>query len=163
MNLAAIIPLPYRLLALAALAAALLGFGWLKGAEHGQRRVDSMVSQAVREGARITAARDKVTTRVETKYLPAIARAEVITETIVKEVPVYVSPADPDLSGGFRVLHDAAALGLQLPGPAAIRDAAAVTAQDAARTVAENYGACRSDQLKLQELQEWATEQGRVK
>ena len=35
-----LIPLPYRLLALAALAAALFGYGWLKGAQHGEAKLD---------------------------------------------------------------------------------------------------------------------------
>ena len=36
-----LVPLPYRLLALAALAAALMGFGWVKGAEHGEAKLNA--------------------------------------------------------------------------------------------------------------------------
>ena len=35
-----LIPLPYRILALIALAAALMGFGWVKGAEHGEAKLN---------------------------------------------------------------------------------------------------------------------------
>jgi hypothetical protein len=38
MNLTDLIPWPYRLLAIAALAVALLGFGWVKGASHEQAK-----------------------------------------------------------------------------------------------------------------------------
>lgn len=157
-----LIPFPYRLLAYVALVAAVFGYGWLKGAEHGQAKLDAMVAKAATETIRVARARDVVTVKTETKYLPPIVRQQVVTETIVKEVPVYVSPADPDLPGGFRVLHDAAAEG-RVPNPAAIANAAAVPAQDAARAVAENYGICRADQLKLQGLQEWVAEQQKTK
>ena len=40
-----LIPWPYRLLALAALAVALIGFGWVKGAGHVQARWDAAVQQ----------------------------------------------------------------------------------------------------------------------
>jgi hypothetical protein len=156
------VPLLYRLLALAALAVALVGYGWLKGAQHGERKLDAAEAKALKEGVRIVTLRGAVTTRIETKYLPQLARTEVITETIVKEVPVYVPRTDPDLSGGFRVLHDAAAAG-RVPDPAGIADAAPVPAQDVASTVAANYGQCRQDQLKLQGLQEWVTEQLKVR
>lgn len=39
------IPWPYRLLALVLLVAALLGFGWIKGAEHVQAQWDAAVQQ----------------------------------------------------------------------------------------------------------------------
>ena len=156
------VPLWFRLLALAGLIAALFGYGWMKGAQHGERRLAAAESKALKEGVRIVTLRGAVTTRIETKYLPQIARTEVITETIVREVPVYVARTDPDLSPGFRVLHDAAAAG-RVPDPASLADAATVPAQTAAETIAANYGACRADQLRLQGLQEWVTEQGKVR
>jgi hypothetical protein len=162
MNFTALIPLPYRILAMALFAAALVGFGYVKGLARGQERIDAMVGKAATETLRIARARDKVTTVVETKYLPQAARQQVITETIIKEVPAYVPASDPDLSPGFRELHDAAAEG-RLPDPARKRDGETVAAQVAADTVAQNYGVCRADQLKLQELQDWVRQQQQVK
>jgi hypothetical protein len=156
--LLAAVPLYGRILAIVGLVLAVFGYGWTKGAEHGQAKIDAMVGKSATETIRIARARDRITSRVETKYLPGLAKIEVVTQTITKEVPVYVPFNAPALPGGFRVLHDAAAQG-QLPDPARIADAAAVPAQDAAGTVAENYGQCRADQLKLQGLQEWITEQ----
>ena len=40
-----VIPWPYRLLALAALGLALVGFGWVKGAGHVQTKWDAAVQQ----------------------------------------------------------------------------------------------------------------------
>lgn len=41
MMLTALIPAPYRILALILLALALVGFGWVKGAQHGEARLDA--------------------------------------------------------------------------------------------------------------------------
>lgn len=155
------IPLLYRIAAIAGLVLAVFGFGWLKGAEHGQVALDKLVAKQVTEGVKLARAREVITTKVETKYVPQIAKAGVITETILKEIPVYVPPNAAACAGVFRVFHDAAAQGL-VPDPARIADAAPVSAEDASATVVENYGECRADQLRLQGLQEWATEQLRL-
>lgn len=79
-----------------------------------------------------------------------------ITKEIIREVPVLVPPGTPALPGGFRVLHDAAALGV----PAATRgaDAAPAPAQDAATTIVDNYGTCRDTASQLERLQQWIRE-----
>ncbi len=73
----------------------------------------------------------------------------------MKEVPVYVSTDLPVLPAGMRVLHDAAATGRALSETpdSGGADAAPVTPQDLARTVAENYASCREDQGRLEALQ----------
>lgn len=162
MNPLALISMPYRILAVVVLGLALVAFGWVKGAESVQRKIDDMVMKAAKEGVRIVTLRGAVTTKIETKYLPQIARQQVITETILKEVPIYVPTSTADLPGGFRLLHDSAATG-SIPDPARIADAAAVPAQSAAETIAGNYGTCRADQIKLIGLQEWIREQAKVK
>lgn len=58
MKLIALIPAPYRALALALLAAALVGFGWVKGAGHVQDKWDAA------EGARAQAVTEAVLARV---------------------------------------------------------------------------------------------------
>lgn len=156
-----LIPAPYRWLAVVALIAAVFAFGWLKGAQHGERRLEKAQIAAEREATRLANKRVVVTTRIERKYLPQLTRERVVTETIIKEVDRYVPVSDCPLSLGFRVFHDAAASG-EVPDPARITDGAAVTAKEAASTVAENYGACREDQLRLKGLQEWIREQQKV-
>jgi hypothetical protein len=151
-----------RCVAIAALALGLFGFGFVKGMRHDQHKLDELIGRQAVETVRIARGRDHVTTVVETKYLPQVVRQQVVTETIIKEVPVYVPADAPDLPAGFRELHDAAAQG-RLPDPSRIRDGSAVSAQDVASVVTENYGVCRADQLKLQELQEWVREQAKVK
>ena len=116
-------------------------------------------ARAVR-AARIATKQAEVTTRVETVYVDRVKTIREAARTIIRQVPVYVPATDPPLSGGFRLLHDAAASGVPIvPVPAYIADAAAVPAQVAAGTIADNYGTCREQAEQLISLQAWVVQQ----
>lgn len=116
-------------------------------------------ARAVR-AAKIATAQAAVTTRVETVYVDRVKTIREAARTIIREVPVYVPATDPPLSGGFRLLHDAAASGLPIvPDAAYIADAAPVPAQVAAGTIADNYGTCREIAEQLTSLQAWVMQQ----
>jgi len=137
-----LIPWPYRWLALVLLAAALIGFGWIKGAGHVQAQWDAAVQKQTLQTA---AVREK-------------------GDTIVKEVPVYV-PVQADaacaINRGFVRMHDAAAAG-ELPEPARDADAAAagLALSAVAGTVAANYQTCHENAEQLRALQAWVREMG---
>ena len=99
---------------------------------------------------------------VEAAHKKAVEKIVVITETILKEVPVYVKDTDCPMPGGFRVLHDAAADG-EIPDPARIADAASVPAAAVATTVATNYGTCHEVAQRLTDLQGWVKVQKNLK
>lgn len=149
---------PGRWLLYAALAGA-LWLGYTTWREH-QRELgrEEIRAEFARQAQTADTKREAITQVVEREVVKTVKQIEVVTETIVKEVPVYVQADAPPLPGGFRVLHDAAARG-QVPDPAALSDAAAVPAAAAATTVTENYGACRADQARLSALQAWVRAQ----
>jgi len=122
-----LIPWPYRLLALAALAAALIGFGWIKGAEHVQAKWDAAVQQQALQAATVRQKQAEATVEVVTQYVDRVRVVREKGDTIIKEVPVYV-PVQADaactINRGFVRLHDAAAAG-ELPEPTRDADAAA--------------------------------------
>lgn len=159
MSLSSIVPLPYRILFMAVIAAALFGFGWLKGAGHVQAEWDAEVVKQSLTAARIEKDRAQATVQVVTKYVDRVKIVRQAGETIIKEVPVYVS-AQADAAclvpRGFVRLHDAAAQGV-VPEPAGNSDAApaGVALSAVAGTVAENYTACRENAEQLTALQEW--------
>lgn len=115
-----LIPWPYRLLALAALAVALIGFGWVKGAGHVQARWDAAVQQQTLQATAIRERQALAAVKVVTEYVDRVRIVREKADTIVKEVPVYV-PVQADaactINRGFVRLHDAAAAG-ELPEPA---------------------------------------------
>lgn len=156
------IPLLYRWLAIGALVLAFGAFCGFKGYAAGIEKLHKAQAAAVLEGGRILTTRTVVTEKIVTKYLPQIVKQKVAGELTVKEIHAHANPADPPVAGSFRVWHDAAAAG-SVPDPARLADGAAVPLEDASATVAENYAACRADQLKLTGLQEWVRVQGKVR
>lgn len=93
------------------------------------------------------------TVEIVTKYVDRVQVVKEKGQTIIKEVPVYVQN-DADLSGGFRVFHDAAASN-ELPDATRITNAPTVPIEDAATTVAENYQRCHENAEQLVTLQNW--------
>lgn len=117
--------------------------------EQRKQQVETLQEDLRIERKASAAAREALSARAE-----STARIQYVTKEIIREVPVYVPAGTPDLPGGWRVLHDAAATGSP-PDPARSADAAAVAAQDAAGTVVDNYGTCRDTADQLEKLQQW--------
>ena len=157
-----LIPWPYRLLALVALAAALIGFGWVKGAGHVQARWDAAVQQQSLQTAALRERQAQATVKVVTEYVDRVRIVREKGDTIIKEVPVYV-PVQADaactINRGFVRLHDAAAAG-ELPEPAGNADASAagLALSAVATTVTTNYQTCHENAEKLRALQKWIRE-----
>ena len=97
----------------------------------------------------------KAATAIATHVVTNTAKERVIYRDIIKEIPHYVPTDLPVLPGSFRVLHDAAARGSELPedGDSSGIDAATVSVETLAETVVENYRACREDRARLEGLQ----------
>ena len=157
-----LIPWPYRWLALVLLAAALIGFGWVKGAGHVQTRLDAAVQQQTLHVATVRERQAQATVKVVTQYVDRVRVVREKGDTIIKEVPVYV-PVQADaactINRGFVRLHDAAAAG-DLPEPARDADAAAagIALSAVAGTVATNYQTCHENAEQLRALQTWIGE-----
>ena len=125
------------------------------------RIADEAANARLAEQAAALATRQQdVTERVVTQYVDRVRTVREKAREIVKEVPVYVPADSCPLPSGFRLLHDAAALGVPpVPDAAARADAAPVPAQTAAATVADNYGTCRETAEQLRGLQAWVSQQ----
>ena len=97
----------------------------------------------------------KAATTIAMNVVTSAAKERVIYRDIIKEIPHYVPTDLPVLPGSFRVLHDAAARGSELPeaGDSAGIDAATVSVETLAETVVENYRSCREDRARLEGLQ----------
>ena len=159
MNPLAIVPLPYRLLALALLAVALVGFGWVKGAGHVQAEWDAANTKQALQVSVVKQRQAEATVQVVTQYVDRVKIVRETGATIVKEVPVYVSPeADAAcvLPRGFVRLHDTAAAG-RISEPAGGSDAspAGIALSTVAGTVADNYERCHENAEQLIALQMW--------
>ncbi len=154
-----LIPWPYRWLALVLLAAALIGFGWIKGAGHVQAQWDAAVQKQTLQTAAVRERQAQAAVKVVTEYVDRVRVVREKGETIIKEVPVYV-PVEADaacsVNRGFVRVHDAAAQGT-VPEPAGDADAGAsgVALSAVAETVAGNYQSCHENAEQLRALQSW--------
>jgi hypothetical protein len=93
------------------------------------------------------------------KYVDRIQVIKSKTQTIIKEVPKYVTiQADADciINAGFVRLHNHAATST-IPDGARDTDAApsGVALSTVAETVAGNYGTCHENAEQLRALQSW--------
>ena len=160
------LPNPYVILVAAAIWFASMGVAGFEGWHQKSLNDDAAIAVAEAHVIAIQAASDKISNTVVVADQVAQLQIQAVTQTIIKEVPVYVTKiADSRciVPVGFVRLHDSAASGvLVVPGPAADADDAAsgVALSAVAGTVAGNYGSCHADQERLKALQGWVAEQG---
>lgn len=115
-------------------------FAYTSGARSVQHEWDQERVVVAERIAELERAAGKVTVATVTEYVDRVRVIYSQGETIIKEVPVYVSSDLPLLPGGFRLLHDAAAGGYlpAAPDPSGPQPAP-VAPGTVAATVANNY------------------------
>lgn len=149
----------YGWVAILIAASLLFALGYVKGATAEQANAKALESAQLRaafeQGQQLGIVRDQVVT----KYVDRVRVVEKAGQTIIKQVPVYVS-AEADracaVPAGFVRLHDAAAASLPAPDPAGAADArpAGIALSTVAATVAGNYTACNVNAEQLKSLLE---------
>lgn len=127
-----------------------------------QRGYDRAVLAYEKQAKKADDKREAIAAPITAAAEKEVIRIVTVTKTIKKEIPVYVKATDCPMSGGFRVLHDAAANG-EVPDPARIPDAAPASAQDVADAVTDNYGTCQLIRSQLIHLQDWVRAQQDLK
>lgn len=134
--------------------------GCLVGSWYEARDAQQVAAEQLRKAFDQGQALGTVKEKVVTEY---VYRDRVIkgrTQTLIKQVPVYVSEAADracTVPAGFVRLHDAAAANLPAPGPRGAADAApsGVALSAVAAVNAENYGTCNDTASRLSSLQEF--------
>ncbi len=148
----AIRPLVYALL-----MAAIAGTGFYYGAAHVQHQWQEQLAAQAKAAVAVVVKQGAVTERVVTQYRDKIQEVKGATITLVQEIPVFIPvAADVRLPRGWRLLHDAGAVGAVPKTPEGVDVAAPdIEASAAVRGVVENYGTCRGTFEQLSALQGW--------
>ena len=155
------IKVPWQIWAVIGVVITFFLWGWLqfeRGEAATQKLWDAAKASAQAAASQLETGSENVTTQVEIRYVDRIVTVKEKGDVIVREVPVYVPADSCPLPGGFRLLHDAAATNT-IPEATRIPYAAPVPAQDATRTIAENYRTCHEVRVNLEALQEWVVQQ----
>lgn len=150
----------------AGLAVGLVLGGWAVWWERDQMAARGQLQQAVRTIHEIQY-RDRVTARVETRYLTRTAAAREITRTITQRIPEYVTVETDRAYGslplGLVRTYNASGLSA-LPAPPDQSDSApsGVSPSAFAAIAAGNNGACNEIRERAIAWQAWADEQARA-
>lgn len=145
-------PIIIKLISIGCIALALFGYGVVKGRDHVQAKWDAEKQAQANQAETLRLSRQTTVNNSATKFAVKAQKDRVIVQTIIKEVDRYVPITDPVLSGGFRLLHDAAATGEAIDDSRRA-NAAPVAPSDVARTLASNYAECRYEQERVTALQ----------
>ena len=158
--------LALSLAALVVVALAVLSGAWLWNSyQDAQERAEDATKTVAQLRAQLDSTEAGVVT--VTQYVDRVRTIEVKGDTIVKEIPRYVTPqadASCTIPVGFVRLHDAAAAGAVLDQDSRGADAASsgLALSAVAATVAGNYTSAHADAAQLDELQALLRRQGAV-
>jgi len=132
--------------ALAILAAAIAGVSAVKMHQHDQLVFNDYKAKQALAAVKIFKQQVQVLHEIEVKYVDRVRIIQGKTETLIKEVPVYVSKADDDrctVNAGFVRVHDAAWAGVDPPTPSeSDHGPSGVPLSGVEEAVAANAGAC---------------------
>lgn len=149
---------------IAFLAAAIGGFGWIKGNQHGTQKLTDYQGKQAIESIKVITRQGEATERTFIEYVKVAGKTKVVTETVEKEVVKYVDSKPLALAcmldNRWLRLHDAAALNA-VPPPASADDDATgtISAAQALPGITQNYAAGNRNADKLEALQSWVREQ----
>jgi hypothetical protein len=152
------IPLPYKLLAGAALILGVFIYGYMKGSAYAEAELQRFAAKASEQVAELERKNSEISNNVVTEYVDR-------TNTIREKEYVYVDaakdsvPSQSVMSNGWVFTHDISASASDADAtrssdasPSGIKDT------DALIGIIRNYAICQSNSVQLTELQRWINE-----
>ena len=152
------IPLPYKLLAGAALIIGVFFYGYMKGSAYAEAELQRFAAKASTQVAELEKKNAEISNNVVTEYVDR-------TNTIREKEYVYVDaakdtvPSQSVMSNGWVFTHDISASASDADAtrssdasPSGIKDT------DALVGIIRNYAICQSNAVQLTELQRWINE-----
>jgi hypothetical protein len=152
------IPLPYKLLAIAAAFIGVFLYGYMKGSAYAEVELQRFAAKASAQVAELEKKNSEISNKVVTEYVDR-------TNTIREKEYVYVDaakntvPSQSVMSNGWVFTHDISASASDADAtrssdasPSAIKDT------DALIGIIRNYAICQSNSVQLVELQRWISE-----
>ena len=152
------IPLPYKLLAGAALIIGVFFYGYMKGSAYAEAELQRFSAKASTQVAELEKKNAEISNNVVTEYVDR-------TNTIREKEYVYIDtaknivPSQSVMSNGWVFTHDISASASDADAtrssdasPSAVKDT------DALIGIIRNYAICQSNSVQLTELQRWINE-----
>jgi phage FluMu gp28-like protein len=149
------IPLPYKLLAAAALLIGIFFYGYMKGSAYAEAELQRFAAESATKVAELEKKNAEISGKVVTEFVDR-------TNTIREKEYVYLDhakntvPSQSVLSNGWVFTHDASASNGDADAtrssdasPSGIKD------NEALLTIVSNYSRCLQNNQQLTSLQEW--------
>lgn len=149
------IPLPYKLLAAAALIAGVFFYGYMKGSAYAEAELARYSAKKEAQIAELERTSSAISTQVVTEY---VDRVNTIREKeyVYRDIAQDSVPGQYDLSNGWVYTHDASATGSNADAtrasdatPSGIKDNTALV------SIISNYANCQANAEQLRQLQQW--------
>lgn len=152
------IPLPYKLLAGAALIIGVFFYGYMKGSAYAEAELARFSAEKSAQVAQLEKKNAEISNDVVTKYVDR-------TNTIREKEYVYIDaakdvvPNQSVMSNGWVFTHDiSASAGDADASRSSDASPSAVKDTDALIGIIRNYAICQSNSVQLVELQRWISE-----
>ena len=152
------IPLPYKLLAGAALVAGVFFYGYMKGSAYAEAELAKFAASKSEQIAQLEKKNAEISNKVVTEY---VDRTNTIREKeyVYRDIAAKSVPAQSDLSNGWVYTHDISATsGDADPARASDASSSGIKDNSALISVISNYAICQRNQVQLIELQKWIIE-----
>ena len=149
------IPLPYKLLAGAALMAGIFVFGYMKGSAYAEAELARFAAKASEQVAELERKNSAISTEVVTEYVDrvnTIREKEYVYRDVVKDSV----PTQHDMSNGWVYTHDLSATsGDADSARASDASPSGITDTTALLAIIGNYSRCQANAEQLRQLQQW--------
>ena len=149
------IPLPYKLLAGAALLAGVFFYGYMKGSAYAEAELARFSAEKSAQVAELEKKNTEISNRVVTEYIDR-------TNTIREKEYVYLDatknsvPTQHSMSNGWVYTHDASATsGDADSARASDASPSGISDTTALLTIIGNYANCQTNAEQLRQLQQW--------
>jgi hypothetical protein len=149
------IPLPYKLLAGAALMAGIFVFGYMKGSAYAEAELARFSAQKSEQIAELERKNSAISTEVVTEYVDrvnTIREKEYVYRDVVKDSV----PTQHDMSNGWVYTHDLSATSGDADSTrASDASPSGITDTTALLAIIGNYSRCQANAEQLRQLQQW--------
>lgn len=152
------IPLPYKLLAGAALLAGVFFYGYMKGSAYAEAELARFAAKHAEQVAELEKKNQEISNKVVTEY---VDRTNTIREKeyVYRDVAKNNVPSQHDMSNGWVYTHDISATsGDANPTRASDATPSGITDTTALVGIIGNYSRCMQNSQQLISLQKWITD-----
>lgn len=156
------IPLPYKLLAGAAIVAGVFVFGYIKGSAYAEAELARFSANANKQIVELEKKNAEISNKVVIQYVDRVNTIKE-KEYVYRDIATKSVPAQHDMSNGWVYAHDiSATAGNADPARASDASPSGIKDNQALLTIFGNYSICMQNSQQLIGLQQWVIDNKRA-